>query len=89
MLPCRLHVHRVDGELAPGSYGQVVTLGAFSAIKIDASRRPVNAGDLLVSSSLPSHAMATDSADLGTVIGKALGSLESGTGTIPVFVSPR
>ena len=89
MLPCRFHVHRVDGELAPGSYGQVVTLGSFAAIKVDASIRPVKVGDLLVSSSLPGYAMATDSPDSGTMIGKALGSLVSGTGTIPVFVSPR
>jgi hypothetical protein len=47
------------------------------------------AGDLLVSSSTPGYAMrGTDrSRMLGAVVGKALGSLDHGTGVIDVLVT--
>ncbi len=49
----------------------------------------VHRGDLLVSSSVPGYAMkGTDRARmLGAVIGKAMGSLDSGTGVIEVLVT--
>lgn len=51
----------------------------------------VRAGDLLTSSSLAGHAMrASDPARaFGSVIGKALGSLEEGTGLVLVLVNLR
>jgi hypothetical protein len=73
--------------IEPGSLLQVVTLGAFRAIKVDASYAPIRPGDLLVSSDNPGHARRNDYPSVGTVVGKALGELESGTGTIPVMVS--
>jgi len=56
---------------------------------VDASFGPIHAGDMLVSSSNAGYAMkATDKSQaFGAVIGKALGDLDSGTGTIPVLVT--
>jgi hypothetical protein len=58
---------------------------------------PIERGDLLTSSSTPGHAMKASSVIMdgreihrpGTIIGKAIGSLESGSGTIEVFVTSR
>lgn len=57
--------------------------------KVTAENGPIEVGDLLVTSSNMGYAMkGTDrSRMLGTVIGKALGSLDSGTGTIEVLVT--
>jgi len=47
----------------------------------------VQPGDLLVTSSTPGHAMkGGPNPPVGTVIGKALGSLESDTGVIEMLV---
>jgi hypothetical protein len=57
--------------------------------RVDASFAPIRAGDLLTTSATPGHAMrALDlRRSFGAVIGKALASLNSGTGLIPVLVS--
>ncbi|MGB8030040.1 MAG: hypothetical protein WCF30_10285 [Terracidiphilus sp.] len=57
--------------------------------KVSAENGPIKVGDLLVASSTPGYAMkGTDrSRMLGAVIGKALGSRDSGTGTIMVLVT--
>jgi hypothetical protein len=57
--------------------------------KVDANYAPIEIGDLLTSSDTFGHAMkATDHLKaFGTIIGKALGTLESGTGLIPILVS--
>ena len=55
---------------------------------------PIKRGDLLTSSSTPGHAMKSSPVKIGkeeffrpgTVIGKALGALESGSGEIEIFV---
>jgi hypothetical protein len=70
-----------------GEYVSVVTLGAFKAIKVDASYGAIQPGDLLTASPNPGYAMRADDPRLGTVTGKALGGLEEGTGTIPVLVT--
>ena len=75
------------GGVARGEYVGVVTLGSFKAIKVDASYGAIQPGDLLVSSDTPGHAMKATDPQVGTVIGKALGSLDSGTGVIPVLVT--
>ncbi|MDQ3930341.1 MAG: hypothetical protein M3328_14510, partial [Chloroflexota bacterium] len=77
--------------IGSGEYLNAVTLGSFKAIKVDASYGAVHAGDLLVSSPHAGYAMKADPAQagVGTVIGKALGSLDSGTSTLPVMVSLR
>ena len=44
-------------------------------------------GDLLVASPHAGYAMRADSLSSGTIVGKALGELQSGTGTIAVMVT--
>jgi hypothetical protein len=73
--------------IAPGQYLNVVTLGAFKVVKVDASILPVHAGDLLVASANPGYAMVSDDPKLGSVIGKALGECPSGMCLIPVLVT--
>ncbi len=57
--------------------------------KVDAQYAPIEVGDLLTTSPTPGHAMkATDPLKaFGTVIGKALRSLDAGTGLIPILVT--
>ncbi|MEU4426142.1 hypothetical protein AB0F81_36445 [Actinoplanes sp. NPDC024001] len=59
--------------------------------RVDATDRPVRAGDLLTTAATPGHAMPA--ADLaratGAVIGKALRPLPDGTGLLPVLVCLR
>jgi hypothetical protein len=57
--------------------------------KVSAENGPIKVGDLLVSSSTMGYAMkGTDRSQmLGAVVGKALGSLDSGTGVIEVLVT--
>lgn len=76
-----------DTALEPGEYLSIVTLGAFKAIKVDASYGAIQPGDLLVSSPTPGYAMRADDPRLGTVIGKALGGLDEGSGIVPVLVT--
>jgi hypothetical protein len=75
----------------------VVTLGAYAYLKVDASAGPILAGDLLTASDSFGRAAKARQLSVqgvsfyapGTIIGKALGNLDSGTGYIPVFVSPH
>ena len=57
--------------------------------KVSAENGPIKIGDLLVSASIPGYAMkGTDrNKMLGAVIGKAMSSLDSGTGLIEVLVT--
>jgi hypothetical protein len=73
----------------PGSYANVVTLGSYKGVKVDAGFGAVHAGDLLVSSPHPGYAMRADESRIkpGSVIGKALRPLSSGTGLIPILVT--
>lgn len=64
-------------------------------VKAVAENGPIHAGDLLTTSSTPGYAMKASPHVLdgvrlyptGTIIGKALGALESGTGTIQMLVT--
>ena len=59
-------------------------------VKVSAENGPIHPGDLLVSSSTPGHAMRAPSAPTpGTVVGKALGRLDRGTGVIELLVMLR
>jgi hypothetical protein len=83
-------VHAIDDPRIPqGGYANVVTLGAYKAVKADASFGAIHAGDLLTTSPHAGYAMkVTDrSQALGAVIGKALSDLDTGTGLIPVMVT--
>ena len=57
--------------------------------KVSAENGPIETGDLLVASSTMGYAMkGTDRSRLtGAVVGKALASLDSGTGVIEVLVT--
>jgi hypothetical protein len=73
----------------PGGYCSVVTLGAYKAVKADASFGAIRAGDLLTTSSHAGYAMRVNdkAAASGAIIGKALRSLASGTGSVTVMVT--
>jgi hypothetical protein len=78
---------------AAGSHGHAnraaVALSGVAACKVDASYGPVYPGDLLVTSPTAGHAMRGDAPLPGTVLGKALEEVPSGTATIPVLVMLR
>ncbi len=66
-----------------------VALSGKSLCRIDARNNPVKPGDLIVASETPGCGMRgkIDSFDkIGTVIGKALDSLDDGIGLIPIFI---
>ena len=68
--------------------GIPVALTGIVPCKVSAENGPIHRGDLLVTSSTPGHAMrAGDNPPQGTVLGKALGELEEGTGVILVLVT--
>jgi hypothetical protein len=60
-------------------------------VKVDATFGAIRAGDLLTTSTTAGYAMKVSdkAAAIGAIIGKALGNLEIGTGTIPVLVMAK
>ena len=76
-----------EKAIQPGDYLTIVTLGAFAAIRVDASYGAIEPGDLLVSSPTPGHAMRADKPATGTVIGKALSARKSGTVSVAIMVT--
>ena len=76
-----------DAAIGPGEHLTIVTLGAYKAIRVDASYGAIAPGDRLVASPHPGYAMRADAPLPGTIVGKALGALPSGTGAIPVIVT--
>jgi hypothetical protein len=73
---------RLKGQVPMAMVGIVPT-------KVTAENGSIKRGDLLVTSSTPGYAMkGTDRSRLvGAIVGKAMGSLESGTGVIEVLVT--
>jgi len=77
-----------DGKLLVATTGRV-------RVKVDATRAPVRAGDILVTSDREGIAMRSEPLDLGgakihrpgTIIGKALEPLDKGVGEILVLLS--
>ena len=55
--------------------------------KVSAENGSIRPGDLLVTSGTPGHAMRDDRPSAGTILGKALEPMESGTGLIRVLVT--
>lgn len=80
---------RAATSIAPGEYFGVVTAGTYKEIKVSAEGGAIRVGDLLVAGSTPGTAMKADPKDtvFGSVIGKAMGNLESGEGTIAVMIT--
>jgi hypothetical protein len=67
-----------------------VAITGIVPVKVSAANGPIRPGDLLTSSSLPGRAMnAGRNPAIGTVLGKALGILEHGNGTIRMLVMLR
>lgn len=72
------------------SEGPALALAGRVPVKVTAENGAITPGDLLVSSSVPGHAMkAPAAAAQGTVIGKALGVLAAGTGVLDMLVMLR
>jgi hypothetical protein len=69
-----------------------VALAGTVLCKVDARKKPVRPGDLIVTAETPGCGMAgtIDSFNkIGTAIGKALDALDDGINVIPVFISHR
>ncbi|MDT5271516.1 MAG: hypothetical protein QOH49_3702 [Acidobacteriota bacterium] len=81
------------GEAGEGK-ALVATTGRVK-VRVDATRAPIQIGDLIVTSDVPGMAMKSEPVSFGgvemhrpgTIIGKALESLEKGTGEILVLLS--
>ncbi len=86
--------NRLDAgiELGTGEPGEGTVALALTGrvwVKCDATASPIRPGDLLTTAAMPGHAMrAADRARAaGAVLGKAMTSLEDGTGLVLVLVS--
>jgi hypothetical protein len=96
-------LHRASSAMDPGVVGVAAasstiveghqTVGVasmlFATVKADARFGAIRPGDLLVSSSTLGHAMVARDPRPGTVFGKALDGLDSGTGSIRVLLLSR
>jgi hypothetical protein len=76
--------HVMEGQ---GDHEVAVAIVGIVPCKVSAENGPIRRGDLLVTSSTAGHAMRADTPTPGTILGKALGELESGTGVIDVLVT--
>jgi len=76
-------------RIAPGQIGHLLIGGVCALCKADADIAPIKAGDLLTTSTTKGHAQKVidPSQAMGAVLGKALGSLKKGKGTIPVLLT--
>jgi hypothetical protein len=99
----RAHDSRVAGIIAgAGGYRPGIVMGKTGGDKrlpiaimgkvycrVDASPKPIRSGDLLTTSNRRGHAMRAmpGRRSLGAIIGKALASMRSGQGLVPVLVS--
>jgi len=79
----------LDEQYMKETYNEVpVAVVGIVPCKVSAENGPIKPGDLLVTSATPGHAMkAPANPGVGTILGKALGSLASGTGIIKVYVT--
>ncbi len=74
-------------EARPGEYP--IALVGRVRCKVSGENGPIRKGQLLTPASLPGHAMGSDGATAGTVLGKALDDFDGPAGTIDVFVFLR
>ena len=84
------------GAMEGGNPGEaLIAVAGRVPCNVDASYGRIQSGDLLTTSDTPGYAMKAQPVDIGgvqiyrpgTIIGKAAGSLNSGTGTIDVLVA--
>jgi len=66
-----------------------LALSGSTLCKVDAGYGAIQVGDLLTTSPTPGHASRTDVPVPGTIVGKALEPLDTGTGLIKVLVMLR
>jgi hypothetical protein len=78
----------VDGRIPPGETTPVAVAGVVPC-RVDADYGWIEVGDLLVVSPTPGHAMRAHDPPPGSILGKALESLEAGRGTIRILLLPR
>ena len=76
----------VDDGVDPAGKVPLAVVGVVP-VKVSAESGSIRPGDLLTTSPTPGHAMKAINPKVGTIIGKALASLESGTGLIPVLIT--
>jgi hypothetical protein len=81
------------GEPAPaaadGGARVMVAVAGVVSVRVDGDTGPIDVGDLLVTSSRPGHACADPAPAAGTVIGKALDAVASGSALLRVLLFPR
>jgi hypothetical protein len=76
------------GTKEAGNPGEaLIAVAGKVPCNVDASNGPITEGDLLTTSSRQGYAMKATDPKIGTVLGKAMGTLGSGTGTIEVLVT--
>ncbi|MBV9354874.1 MAG: hypothetical protein JO023_05045 [Chloroflexi bacterium] len=77
------------GDREPSRPTAPIALMGTAFCWVDADRAPITAGDLLTSSGRAGHAMRASDPfkSFGAVIGKALASLASGQGLLPVLIA--
>ncbi|MFJ9369415.1 hypothetical protein ACIRRA_34030 [Nocardia sp. NPDC101769] len=77
----------LDSRSTGSAYSAPLALIGKVYCKVDARAYPVEVGDLLTTSATPGHAMKANPFDAaGTVLGKALADLDTGTGLLPILV---
>jgi hypothetical protein len=78
--------HHIDDSLK----GEVpVAVVGIVPVKVTTENGPIAIGDMLVTSSVAGYAMKAAELKIGTILGKALEPLETGTGVIQVLVMLR
>jgi hypothetical protein len=78
-----------EGDEGATTSQALVALTGLVVCKVDAGYGAIRAGDLLTTSPTPGHAMRALDTFPGTVLGRALESLDAGTGSIQVLLMPR
>lgn len=66
-----------------------LAIAGIVPVRATAENGAIQLGDLLTTSSTPGHAMKATQDRPGTIIGKALGELASGTGTVNILIMLR
>jgi hypothetical protein len=76
------------GTNETGNVGEkLIAVAGRVPCKVDATYAPIEPGDLLTTSDTPGYAMKATDPQIGTILGKALEPLDSGTAVIEVLVT--
>lgn len=81
----KIEIERIEKSQLQGKVK--LTLAGRVPCKVSTENGAIKPGDLLTTSATPGHAMKCTEAKLGSVLGKALEPLNSGTGKIMVLIS--